>query len=65
MTVLTVVWPTWIEGLTGVEPDGRSGTTEWAGVLMFAVIALVLGLLARHDYQLAVLREGLSRRVAD
>jgi hypothetical protein len=65
MTVLTAVWPTWIEGLTGIEPDGGSGTTEWGLVVVFTGVALVLGLLARQDYRLAVLRGRPSRGAAD
>jgi hypothetical protein len=52
-TLLTAVWPSWIEGLTGLEPDGGNGTLEWLILFVFGVSALVLGLLARHDYLLA------------
>lgn len=37
----TTVWPTWLESLTGLEPDGGSGATEWwlVGVLALAAVA--------------------------
>jgi hypothetical protein len=55
LTGLTVLWPTWIEGLTGLEPDGGDGTMEWLIVFAFGVVAVVFGLLARRDYRLATL----------
>ncbi len=31
ITVVTVLWPDWIEGLTTLEPDAGSGSAEWEG----------------------------------
>ena len=31
ITVVTVLWPDWIEGLTTLEPDAGSGSAEWVG----------------------------------
>ena len=56
VAVLTLCWPRWIEGLTGLEPDAGSGEAEWGIVVLFAVLALAAGLLARRDYRLAALR---------
>jgi polyferredoxin len=53
LTVVTAVWPTWFEGLTGLEPDGGSGSTEWGIVLILGALAVVFGLLARRDYRMA------------
>jgi polyferredoxin len=53
LTVMTAIWPTWIEGITGLEPDGGSGGTEWGFVLVLGVLALGFGLLARRHYRLA------------
>jgi hypothetical protein len=53
LALATLVWPTWIESLTGLEPDGGNGMFEWLIVLVFGLVALGLGLLARHDYRLA------------
>jgi hypothetical protein len=49
---LTLFWPRWIESLTGLEPDAGSGEAEWAIVILFAALALAVGLLARRDYKL-------------
>jgi hypothetical protein len=56
LTAVTLLWPRWIESLTGLEPDAGSGEAEWGIVIVFAVLALLAGLLARHDYRLAALR---------
>jgi H+/Cl- antiporter ClcA len=53
LAVATLVWPTWLETLFGVEPDGGSGATEWWLVVALAVVALVAGLLARRDFAAA------------
>jgi hypothetical protein len=49
--VLTLVFPEWIEALTGLEPDAGSGALEWliAGALLVA--AVVSAILARRDYR--------------
>lgn len=47
LAVVTTVWPDWIERLTGWEPDGGDGSTEWELVLSFALVSVVSGLLAR------------------
>jgi hypothetical protein len=31
--VLTILWPDWIEALTGYDPDQHDGTVEWLIVL--------------------------------
>jgi hypothetical protein len=48
-TIVTAVWPTWIEGLFGLEPDGGSGETEWWIVAMLAVVTVATAVLARRD----------------
>jgi len=52
LTLLTLVSPHWIEGVTRLEPDGGDGGAEWFVVVLFGVIALGLALLARRDYRL-------------
>jgi hypothetical protein len=39
--VLTFLWPQWIEGLFGLEPDGGSGETEWGLAIVLAVATIV------------------------
>ena len=53
LAVVTLVWPTWIEGVFGVEPDGGNGGAEWWLVVVLAVVALTSAILARRDYRLA------------
>ena len=56
----TVIWPTWIEGLTGLEPDNGSGQAEWWLVAVMGLAALVAGLLARRDLRAARLASGAA-----
>jgi H+/Cl- antiporter ClcA len=53
LTIVTLLWPTWIESLTGLEPDAGTGETEWWLAFVFAAIAAVLVLLARRDFKMA------------
>jgi hypothetical protein len=53
LALATLVWPTWLETLFGVEPDGGSGVAEWWLVVALALVALVAGLLARRDFAAA------------
>jgi hypothetical protein len=40
---VTLMWPQWVEGLTGLDPDGGSGAVEWVVVTVLAVLASVFG----------------------
>jgi hypothetical protein len=46
--VLTLVSPSWIEELTGFEPDAGSGELEWLVAVVFLVAALGLALSGRR-----------------
>ena len=48
-TILTAVWPDWIEGLTGWDPDHGNGSAEWLIVAVFAVATLIVAAMARRD----------------
>jgi hypothetical protein len=48
-TILTAVWPNWIEGLFGFDPDGGNGTTEWWIVVVLAATTIAVAALGRHD----------------
>ena len=48
-TILTAVWPDWIEGLFGVSPDGGNGSAEWWIVAVLAAITVATAALARRD----------------
>ena len=51
LCVLTLVFPQWIEELTGLEPDAGSGALEWAVTAVFLVAAVASAMLARRDYR--------------
>lgn len=51
LCVLTLVFPEWIEALTGLEPDAGSGALEWIITGVFLVGAVVAAVLARRDYR--------------
>jgi hypothetical protein len=56
LAVVTLVWPNWIESLTGLDPDQESGAAEWGIVAVLGIMALAAALLARRDYRRASLR---------
>lgn len=47
----TSLWPTWIESLTGLEPDGGSGGTEWWLVTLLALAACVVAVRAWRGFR--------------
>lgn len=49
MTILTAIWPDWIETVFGFDPDGGDGKAEWLVVLVLAVITVAVSALARRD----------------
>ena len=50
LTVLTTVWPDWIERIFGIEPDGGDGSTEWGLVLAFAGFTIAFLILSRRTW---------------
>ncbi len=50
LCLLTLVWPAWIEAVSGVDPDGGNGALEWALVAVFAFASVTLGVLARAEW---------------
>jgi hypothetical protein len=59
-TIVTALWPTWIEGLFGFDPDGGNGTAEWWIVAMLAAITAAAAALARRDLSIARRRTSVS-----
>ncbi|MDJ0333994.1 hypothetical protein QMG83_02035 [Salinibacterium sp. G-O1] len=53
LTVMTIVWPTWIERLTGLEPDAGNGEWEWLAVAVFALASVSIAVLAGRDWRTA------------
>ena len=48
-TNVTALWPMWIEGAIGFDPDGGNGTAEWGIVAVLALITVAAAALARRD----------------
>ena len=46
LTIAAAVLPTWIERLTGLEPDGGSGALEWLLAVAVGTLSIVFGVLA-------------------
>jgi hypothetical protein len=49
--MLTLVWPDWIEGVFGVDPDNYSGDLEWLVVVALFVVAAVMAGAARFEWR--------------
>ena len=45
-----VISGTWIESVSGLEPDRRSGSLEWAAVGVLAMTSLLAALAARVEW---------------
>jgi hypothetical protein len=59
-TIVTALWPTWIEGLFGSDPDGGSGAAEWWIVAVLAVITVSAATIARRDLLVVRRRASVS-----
>jgi hypothetical protein len=53
LAIVTAVWPSWIEFVFGIDPDGGSGALEQVLVIGFGVLALVVALLAHRSRRAA------------
>ena len=51
LTAVTLVWPTWIESLTGLEPDRGSGEAEWWIVVVLAAVSATSAIAARIEWR--------------
>lgn len=51
LTVVTAFIPDWIERLTGESPDGGGGDAEWLITVVFALAAVIFGLLAAVEWR--------------
>ena len=47
--IATMIWPTWIEDLSGLEPDKGSGEAEWWLVALLGLAAAISAVFARRD----------------
>ena len=53
LTVLTILVPTWIETIFGIDPDGGNGTLEWAIVAMSCILSAAIWFAAQRDWRRA------------
>jgi hypothetical protein len=53
MALLTAMWNDWIEAVFRTAPDHGSGLLEWGVVAGLAVVAALMGLLARAEWRRA------------
>jgi hypothetical protein len=51
LTVVTLIWPTWIETLVGTSPDAGDGSVERWFALGWLVATVVFAVLARRDWR--------------
>lgn len=49
LTVVTAIWPTWIESLFEASPDGGDGSAERLFALGWLAVAVLFSVLARRD----------------
>ena len=58
--ILTAVWPAWIEAVSGADPDGGSGITEWWIVAALAGVTVAVAALARRDLRVVRRRAAID-----
>jgi len=58
LALVTVIWPDWIEIVTGSAPDGGSGAVERAVVGVLAATAILLAAVARAEWRRAAVAAG-------
>lgn len=56
LTVLTLGWRDWIEGVFGFEQDHHNGSFEWELVVVCALLTMLFAALARREWRRAPLR---------
>jgi len=59
-TILTAVWPMWIESLFGFDPDGGNGNAEWWVVAVLAVATIAAVAVTRHDLRVTRRRASIG-----
>jgi hypothetical protein len=51
--VITLISKSWIETVTGLDPDGGSGAAEWAVVVALTAVTISTVVLARVELKRA------------
>jgi hypothetical protein len=55
LAVITLVLPSWLEVVFGIDPDHGSGSAEWILVGVAAAVAVIASLAARREVHLAAM----------
>ena len=56
LSLITLLWPDWIEAVSGWDPDQYDGAVEWAIVatmLLVTIVALATGARSRRQLRAA------------
>ena len=53
LALLTLVWPDWIEGVFGFDPDHGNGSFEWGIVAVCCAVTIVSAVMARREWHRA------------
>lgn len=59
LAIVTAFWPTWMETVLRIDPDGGNGSAEWLVVGLLGAAAVAAAVLARRDYR--VVKSGTSQ----
>jgi hypothetical protein len=51
LLVVTLVWPSWLELVFGMDPDSGNGVVEWLIVLAAAIGSLASSALALREWR--------------
>ena len=51
LTVVTLIWPTWIETIFNESPDGGDGSAERVFALGWLAATVLFAVLARRDWR--------------
>lgn len=48
---LTAIWPGWVETVTGLNPDGHSGSLEWVIVGVLLAVSMAVSVTAVGEWR--------------
>jgi len=63
LALLAALWPDWIEGLTGADPDRGNGSVEWSIVAGLAVASVLAALRSYRDWHRLMLAQRPAPRI--
>ena len=51
LSMVTMIWPQWLESIVGVSPDGGDGSLEWLLVLLLLIVTIAFFFMAYHEWR--------------